>query len=582
MTKHPSSGANSREQIEAELLDRARDAFSLQQQGDFATAETIYREILAVDPDHFYATHFLGIIAAQTGHFESAAELISRAIALNPDDVDAHSNLGNVLQDLGRLDEALLSYERAIALNAHHAPSYSNRANALRKLERFEEALIGYDQAIALQAGYVDAWSNRGAVLHDLGRLEDAMTSFDTAIALAPGFAEAWSHRSGPLRELQRFDEALASIDRAIALRPDFVDAWYNRGVVLQEMGHIDEAIDSFDHAISLNPQLVDPRLSKAYVHLLIGEFDKGWPDYELRWLKPEATPPARSFGEPPWRGEQDLAGRSILIHDEQGLGDMIQFCRYIAKLNERGAHVLFAPRPSLVALMRSLGELNACEIVDVTDGALDFDFHCPLLSLPLAFGTSLATIPSQPSYLDAEPARVARWAAEIGPDGFKIGICWQGRAGKVDVGRSFPLSALLHIGQLPGVRLISLHRGSGEAQLFDLPDGMAVESLGDDFDAGPDAFLDTAAVIRHCDLVITSDTSIAHLAGALGAPVWIALKRGCDWRWMADRPDSPWYPSARLFRQSVAGDWSDVFTGIEQALKTVLQERSRQDRSNT
>jgi tetratricopeptide (TPR) repeat protein len=566
-------------QREAELLERARQAFAMQQQGNLGEAAKIYQEILMVDEDQFYANHFLGVIAARTGQFDAALALISHATELDPSDVDAWSNLGNVLRQLGRLDEALASYDRAIALNAGHALSYSNRANVLTKLERFEEALQGYEQAIAIAPDFVDAWSNRGILLHELGRLDDAIVSFDKAIQLDPDYAEAWSHRGGPLRELARFDEAIAGFDRAIALRPDFADAWYNRAVMLQEIGRVDEAIDNFDRALALDPDYVTAKLSRAYAHLFTGDFEQGWTGYELRWHVPDAYLPALPFDEASWHGEQDLAGRSILIHDEQGLGDTIQFCRYIGQLNALGARVLFAPRPSLVGLMRTLD--FPCEIVAIEDGAHDVDYHCPIASLPLAFRTTLATIPSRPSYLHADPARAARWAERIGSHGFKIGICWQGRPGKVDIGRSFPLAALAPIARLPEVRLISLHRGSGEAQLASLPDGMTVEALGEDFDAGPDSFLDTAAAIAQCDLVITSDTSIAHLAGALGAPTWIALKRGCDWRWLADRSDSPWYPSVRLFRQSVAGDWAHVFNDIERALTSVLETRTdRIDRS--
>jgi len=498
--------AASCEQTEAELLDRARFAYSLQQQGNLIEAEQIYREILAVAPDHFHATHLLGVIAAQTGHFGPAEELISRAIAINPNEAAAHSNLGNVLWEFERLDEAIASQDRAIALDTSYAPAHSNRANALKALGRFEEALIGCDQAIALVPDYADAWSNRGALLQELGR----------------------------------FDEAMASYDRAIAL----------------------------------NPQFLDPRLNKAQLTLLQGDFEQGWPDYELRRFNPGPIELPTIDG-PQWSGSEDLRGRRILIHYEQGLGDTIQFVRYIRKLNEGGAHVLFAPWPQLVGLMASLDA--DFEIVELTNGSPAFDFHCALMSLPLAFGTTLATIPSAPAYLHAEPERARHWADKIGANGFKIGICWQGRSGKVDLGRSFPLAALAGIAELPGVRLISLHKGSGETQLAGLPDGMSVKVLGDEFDAGPQAFLDTAAVIDSCDLVISSDTSIAHLAGALGKPCWIALKYVPDWRWMMDRPDSPWYPTVRLFRQSIPADWSAVFAAMESELRTRLAARSSQ-----
>jgi Tfp pilus assembly protein PilF len=491
VTEPAGTKAASREQIEAELLDRARFAYSLQQQGDFTGAETIYREILLVDPDHFHATHLLGVIGAQTGHFAAAAELIARAIAIDPDDAAAHSNLGNVLWELDRFDDALACQERAIALDPNYAAAHSNRSNVLKM-----------------------------------------------------------------------------SCEQALALVPDYADAWANRGALLQELGRFDDAIASYDRAIALNPHFLDPRLNKAQLALLRGDFEQGWRDYELRRFKPGPID-LPSFEGPQWTGAEDLNGRTILLHFEQGLGDMIQFCRYIRKLNERGARVLFAPWPQLVGLMRSLDA--SCEIVDLGEGSPAFDFHCPLMSLSLAFGTVLATIPRAPAYLAAEPARAARWADRIGADGFRIGICWQGRSGKVDLGRSFPLAQLAGIARLPDVRLISLHKGSGEGQLGELPAGMAVEQLGEDFDVGPQAFLDTAAVIDRCDLVISSDTSIAHLAGALGKTCWIALKHVPDWRWLMDRRDSPWYPSVTLFRQPMPGDWPGVFTAMEGELRSLL-----------
>lgn len=500
-------GRKSREQIEAELLDRARFAYSLQQQGNLAEAERIYREILAVDENHYHATHLLGVVAAQVRAFEPAAELISRAVSINPHDAVAHSNLGNVLMELERYADALASHGRAIELDPNYASAYSNQANVLREIGRFDEALAACDRAIALQ----------------------------------PAYAEAWSNRAGALTELARFDEAIASYDRAISLNPHFLDA----------------------------------RLNRAQLKLALGDLEQGWPDYELRLIKPGATAMA-SFDHPPWRGDADLRGRSILIHAEQGLGDLIQFSRYIRKLNERGARVFFAPWTRILRLMRSLDA--DCELVDVNDGLPQTDFHCPLLSLPLAFGTTLETIPGECPYLRAEPDRVAHWASRIGDAGFRIGICWQGKSGKVDLDRSFPLAALAGVARLPGVRLISLHQGDGERQLATLPTDMRIEVLGDQFDAGEDGFLDAAAVIAHCDLVISSDTSIAHLAGALGKPCWIALKRVPEWRWMLDRRDSPWYPMARLFRQSAPGNWSGVFDEMEAELRMLLATHPQQE----
>jgi hypothetical protein len=290
---------------------------------------------------------------------------------------------------------------------------------------------------------------------------------------------------------------------------------------------------------------------------------------HEWRKLKDEPVG-HRQFAAPLWLGSEAVSGRRILIHWEQGLGDTVQFCRYVRLLEEAGAKVLFAPQQRLRRLMGSLSP--TIELVDENDSTLAFDFHCPLLSLPLAFKTELTSVPGRTPYLGAEEGLVSRWRERIGNAGFKIGICWQGATSKIDAGRSFPVSAFEAIARLPGVRLISLHRGSGEAQLQSLPEGMKVETLGAEFDAGPDAFVDSAAVMKCCDLVITSDTAVAHLAGALAVPVWIALKQVPDWRWMLDRADSPWYPTARLFRQQVRDDWSAVFADIQTHLVELLK----------
>ena len=263
--------------------------------------------------------------------------------------------------------------------------------------------------------------------------------------------------------------------------------------------------------------------------------------------------------------GEADLAGRTILVHWEQGLGDTIQFCRYIEEFNKRGARVLFAPQRKLRGLM--LGLKAPFEMVDANDLGLTFDFHIPLLSAPYAFKTDFSSIPGQEPYLKVRPDRIENWWNEMGSEGLKIGICWQGSTGRIDAGRSFSVHEFYGLSRMPGVRLISLHKGEGESQLRGLPDGMKVETLGPDYDAGPDAFLDAAGAIACCDLVITSDTAIAHLAGALGLPTWVALKTFPDWRWLQDRDDCPWYPTMRLFRQKSPGDWRGVFEEMEEAL---------------
>jgi len=296
---------------------------------------------------------------------------------------------------------------------------------------------------------------------------------------------------------------------------------------------------------------------------LLLGNFSEGWRDHEFR-KSGNIFNDGKSFKNPVWTGSTEISGKTILVRPEQGLGDVIQFARYIRCLDKSGARILFDPYPKLAALMKTMDA--GFEIVAADDETLLYDYHCPLLSLPFAFGTTEEYMPKDTPYLFADPSRIETWRSRIGATGFRIGICWQGSKNLIDIGRSFPVDLFKHIARLPGVRLISLHKGAGEDQLVNLPEDMVVEVLGDDFDAGESAFLDTAAVMMCCDLIITSDTSVAHLAGALGAPVWVALKKIPDWRWMLERQDSPWYPTMQLFRQKVEGDWDSVFSEIEDA----------------
>jgi tetratricopeptide (TPR) repeat protein len=554
---------------QAKIDELIRTGLSFHQQGNIARAEASFREVLKLDRRNFHASYFLGVIAAHTGRHDQAVELIGRAIAIDPNRPDAHYNRGTALLALQRLEPALASYDKAVGLNPGYLEAWANRGSVLLELARFDQALVSYDKVIGLRPNDAAAHHNRGVALEALERFGDAAESYGRAIALKPDYAEAHANLGVALEALARFEEALASYDKAVALRPDDIETWSNRGNSLLMLARFDEALASYDRAIALRSDHADAHHNRSLHRLLVGDFDQGLAGYE--WRKRKRQPVAnRSFQQPLWLGEPDPAGKRILIHGEQGLGDTIHFARYIPLLRDRGADVLFAPQSALARLMRSLaGDPRA---VGIDDCSLAFDLHCPLLSLPLAFRTSLATIPDQVPYLAAEDERVERWSNMIGHDGFRIGICWQGSINKVDVGRSFPVSAFRGIAQLPGVRLISLQKGVGEDQLAALPEGMVVETLGDGFDVGPDAFLDTAAAMQCCDLIVTSDTAVAHLAGALARPTWVALKRVPDWRWMLDRPDSPWYPTTRLFRQQRSGDWGEVFAEIERELARLLQ----------
>jgi tetratricopeptide (TPR) repeat protein len=554
----------------AQRIDElTRTGMSFHQQGRLAQAERCFDELLRLDARNFLAAYLLGLISAQTGRPERAVELIRRATAIDPRVPEAHYNLGNLLLALERSAEAVTSFDRAVALKPDHAGAHANRGTALLALTRPGDALASFDRVLALTPNEPAAHYNRGVALEALERFADALASYDRAIALRRDYGEAHGNRGVVLNALGRFDEALASFDASIALRPDHAESWSNRGNPLLAVGRLDDALVSYERAIALSPDYADAVHNRAIHRLLTGDFARGLADFEAR--KRKRQPIANlSFPQPLWLGESSLEGRTILVHDEQGLGDTIQFCRYLPLLEAMGARVLFAPDEPLCALLRSMP--GDCAIVDIDDPSLSFDVHCPLMSLPLAFATRLDTIPARVPYMRAEPARVERWAERIGREGFTIGVCWQGRIRTIRDDRAFPLAALAGIARLPGVRLISLHKGAGEAELAGLRDGMAVEVLGAEFDPGLDAFLDTAAVMMSCDLIITSDTAVAHLAGALARPVWVALKNVPDWRWQLERSDTPWYPTMRLFRQTKRDDWREVFAAMEMAIRPLLE----------
>ena len=546
-------------------LRKMRKAVAFHQQGDLAAAKKLYADVLRIDANDFDALHMSGLIAYQLKNFVEAERFFTKAGKLKPDFPGFHLNHGLLLQDLNRLEEALVKFDEAISLEKRYSEAYSNRGNVLIQMKRFEEALAACDQAIEIKRDNAKAHYNRGCSLQNLDRFDSALASYENAIILDPVYASAFNNRGHALENLLQFEDAIASYNRAIMIKPDYAEAFSNLGNALQQLKRFGEAIGSLHKAASIDSTSAETYHNLSYILLLLGQFEDGLAFYE--WRKKSADPKGnRSFNKPLWTGVEDLFQKTILVHWEQGLGDTIQFCRYIRLLGERGAKVLFAPQKPLRPLLATLD--GACEIVDEDDPALAFDFHCPLLSLPLVFKTRVSDIPAREAYLRAEGTRVEKWKAIIGHRGLKVGVCWQGSTGKIDAGRSFSLGEFQALLQIRGLRLISLHKGAGEAQLADIPQGMSVETLGPDFDAGPDAFLDTAAAMMCCDLVVTSDTAVAHLAGALGVKTWVAVKHVPDWRWFLDRSDSPWYPSMRLFRQHRHGDWNGVFRDISVALQ--------------
>jgi Flp pilus assembly protein TadD len=469
-----------------------------------------------------------GMIAHQLGDLPEAERLYKQALAANPNHFEGLHFLGLVVAHGGNPVEGERLVRRSLEVNASKPEAHKNHALMLKSLSRHNEAI----------------------------------EACDAALRLAPGMVDALVIRCNALRELDRFEEALTFVDRAIAVQPNHIVALGARGDILAALGRHDESIEYSNRALALNPNYPQAIYNRALRWLAKGDYEQGWAGHEHRFEisgRPRPALPGLA-----WSG-QPLTGKSILIHEEQDLGGAIQFARYLPLLRQQGAHVTFVVRQTLWRVLRPL--LGDIELV-ASVPAQPSDYHCMLMSLPLAFKTSVATIPASPSYLAAEPELVERWRGKIGTGGFKVGICWQGSPS--DRGRAIPLKHYAPLAEIPGVRLICLQTHHGLDQVATLPRPAALTMLGDDFGTGADALVDLAAAMTCVDLVVTADTASAHLGGALGVPTWVALDYAPDWRWMAERTDSPWYPSVRLFRQPRLGDWQAVPDAIAGEVRTM------------
>jgi tetratricopeptide (TPR) repeat protein len=536
-------------------------AFALHQQGRTHEAEQAYLALLRRNPRDGRVLHLLGLLMAQEGQLARGTDLIRRALDVDPRRFLAHCDLGNLLLQSRDFAGALDSYDRALALKPGRPEILDNRGTALRMLNRLEEALESHDRALALTPGLAVAHINRGSALAGLNRFAEALESFDRAIALDGTSALAHSNRGSALHRLERFAEALESHEWAAALAPGLSHVHVGHGQTLAELGRYDQALESFSHALRLDPQSAEAQFGRATALLITGRFREGWQAYEGRRRRVSADA-FHPQGRPQWSGREDIAGKTLFIEGEQGLGDMIQFCRYARPCADKGARVILTARESQLRLLEGLDP--RIEVRPQGSWPTAFDYHIPLMSLPMAFNVPEGGFAAETPYLRVKPERVERWQRQVGGEGLKIGICWQGGPG--NPARSFPLVVMAEIGRRKGVRLISLQKGAGREQLDACP--IPVETLGEDYDAGPDAFLDAAAVMQCLDLVITCDTAIAHLAGALARPVWVALKFAPDWRYLTGRDDSPWYPTMCLFRQDQPGDWQSVFAKMAAVLE--------------
>lgn len=533
-----------------------QQALALHQQGRLDEAEKLYARVLKSQRDNFDALHLLGMLNNQRGKTGEAYRLINAALKVQPRSPDALSNLALVLHALKRSGEALAALDKALALAPGHLDALNNRGNLLLDLGRPEDAAAAFDAVLALAPRNVQALINRGNARAAQGHADRAMADYDAALAAAPGHPLALYNRGNALRALGREPEALAAYDGALKAAPDYASAWTNRGMALAALNRHADAVQSYGRALALQPDNADVHFNAALSLLTAGDYPRGFAEYEWRW-KRAGMGARKDLRKPLWQGETPLAGRTILLHAEQGLGDTLMFARYALVLAGGGAKVVMEVQPELKSLLGGLEGVAA--IVAHGEALPPFDVHCPLTSLPFVCKTELASVPAEIPYLRATDGRIAHWRPRLeGLRGPRIALAWSGRATHVnDRNRSLSLAQLAPLLSLDDVSFVSIQRELRAADAETLARHPRVVHLGGHLDD----FTDTAAVLALVDMVVCVDTSVAHLAGALGRPAFVLLPFQPDWRWTLERDASPWYPAMRLFRQPAIGDWTSVVT---------------------
>lgn len=549
----------------ADAIAHCNRAMLLLAMGDKDAALTGFEAAIRLDPGNFPAHFARGTLLQERKRWQEALAAYDRAVAIKPDDAPLHYNRGTVLKELKRLPEAVTSYGKAIASNPRFALAHANRATLLQELHQLPAALKDYDRALELDEGNANTHANRAVLLQLMRQPKQALAGYDRAVALDPACADAWFGRGAVLCEMDDLDASADSYRHALQIRPDFGDAHVNLGVTLQNMGRLREAIASYRRGIACIPTLPEAHYNLALAALTEGDYATGWAEYEWRW-QAKGGPifrEKRTFAQPLWLGKEPIAGRTILLYGEQGLGDSLQFCRYVERVAQQGARVILeVPRP-LVPVCAHLPGVS--QVIAYGTPLPEFDVQCPLMSLPLVFTTTLDNIPSPAGYLRSDPAKVAAWRDRLGvkvkP---RIGLTWSGnQTAGTNRKRHFALAGLApHLSAHFDYYCLQTDVVDADQETLSNTAGIF------QFRNALQDFSDTAALCECMDLVISVDTSVAHLSCALGKSTWVLLAYAADWRWLTDREDSPWYRAARLFRQSSPGDWNGVFERVAAALQ--------------
>lgn len=527
--------------------------------GRFRDSEVVLLQILAALPDQPDTLQLLGIVTHNLGRGRTGVELVRRAIDLNPN-AQFYSNLGVMLAGQNEAEPALEAFRRAIELEPNQAEAHHNIGNLLRSSGRLEEAIAEYRRAVEIRPDYPEARNNLGASLEESGDPEGALVQLRRAVELRAEYPEGLNNLGNVYLRLGRTEEAFDAYRRSLTARPNNAETRTNLGNAYRARNQLNEAMSEYVAALQLRPKFAEAAWGAAFVRLLAGEFEQGFRGLEARWGLKD-WPQHWYFAEPTWDGS-DLAGKSILLHSEQGLGDTIQFVRYAQLLAARGAAVMLLCQPELKRLMEGQPGIQFV----TADGNIRpaANFRCPLLSLPALLGTTLQTVPARVPYLAPDVGLVQQWRQRLErePAGLKVGIAWAGNpAHRNDRNRSIPLAALAPLAQIPGVRFYSLQKTRPVRDV-----GATLDNLTD-WTADINDMADTAALVANLDVIVSADTAVAHLAGALARPTYVLLPFAPDWRWMLNRGDSPWYPTMRLFRQARPGDWQTPVGELAQHL---------------
>ena len=534
----------------------------------YETAIVYYDKAITVQPDLIESHFSRGNALCELKQYEAAIVCYDKVISTQPDFAEAYSNRGNAFYELKQYETAIVCYDNAISLRPNYAEAYFNRGNSLHGLKQYEATMVDYDRAISIRPNYAELYFNRGNVLYELKQYEAAIFCYDKAISIRPDYFDAYCNRSNVLKDLKEYETAITGYKKVICLKPNFPIAYYNLGTIQGELHQFEAAIASFDQAIELKPDYAEAHWNLALLHLLLGNFKDGWQEYEWRWyiVDYNETIRARFSMQALWLGIESLQNKTILLYAEQGLGDVIQFCRYTPLVAALGAKVILEVPTSLINLLSDLDGVS--QIIAYGDELPEFDFQCPLLSLPLAFKTELHSIPPVSQYITSDREKVTKWQTKLGKKiKPRVGIVWSGSiVHQNDHNRSLTLSQLIpHLHYK--MEYVCLQKELRDIDKELLAQHIEIKYFGDALED----FTDTAAICELMDVVISVDTSVAHISGALSKPTWVLLPYSPDWRWLLDRDDSPWYPSVKLYRQKEIGNWDSVLENIKGDLEKHL-----------